>query len=622
MANRFSRMEDFSSKQKILLISAYSIPQKKIKYFNNHSRWFYIGNDFNMFLRWKTHFSTVGTYFSLSTIMEEYGLKLREDFLNYIAEMSAANNSLAWWATSLADKDPSGSDFYFLLCLLVYFNEHIDEFTSDTIIIAENPFFLDAFAELATKQGYRCHRLYHLKKLQIHIKLYFKLLGRAIKFFFLSAYEIWLSRRLGTHFSTDQDEKNKSIIIRTWVKDACFKNDGSFEDIYFGKLIDWLQKSGHPVWIIPENMTLSKSRKTVFKYYKKNKSYHFILPEDFLRFSDLIRCLLIGVKGQTNLKLVSKFKSLDISALLTGESLKYGFHGLRMIRYYFFCKRLKNAGIKPKRVIMTFENKFMEKLFIIGLKSFLPETMTIGYQHCAHYPLLLNFFTCKKEIPYLPLPDLIITSGEGFCRILKEEGYPEEKLIAGPALRFDNLFQKINLRKGFNNQRKSVLVVLPADLKMVHEISLTILSAFQDLESTDVLLKVHPSQHIAISNLLSSLKMPSYFKIVKEPLVFFLNKVDAAIAAGSTTAEFEIIAAGIPLVRLRRELGFTFSPWIEGFDQTTSKEALKEKMYYALNLSIDQKEILIKKGKEILYDYFTPISDTQMSKFFSIPELR
>jgi len=604
------------------LIAADRLYYSNLKFIKNRIIWFYIGTDYNLFSRWRTFLSPIGTYSSLSTITEEYGLKFREDFLNYIAEMSAKNNSLAWWATSIADKDPSGSDFYLLLCLLAYFNEHINNYTTDAVIIAESPFFLDAFAEMAAKQNYRCHRLYHLKKLQIRLRLYSKLFGRAVRFLLLSAYEIWLTRRSGTHFSIAQDELNRLIIIRTWVKDACFKNDGSFEDIYFGKLIDWLKDKGHPVWIIPEHMTLSKSRKAVFKYFKENKSYDFLLPEDFLRISDLLRCLWVGAKDLTNLKLVKKFKSLDISPLLAGECLKNGFHGLTMIRYYYFCKRLNNAGINPKRVIMTFENKFMEKLFLLGLKSFLPETVTVGYQHCAHYPLLLNFFTCKKEIPYLPLPDLIVTSGEKFCHVLKEEGYPEERLRPGPALRFDYLFREVSSSEVYVDRRKTVLVVLPADLKTIYEMMITILTVMRDSESVDILLKVHPSQHAAISQVLFSLKMPDHFKIVKEPLESVLTKADAAISAGSTTAEFEIIAAGIPLIRLRRELGFTFSPWIEGFDQTTSAEDLKEKIDRSLNLTAVEKEKLRKIGKTVLGHYFTPIDDERMKQFLVFPEMQ
>jgi surface carbohydrate biosynthesis protein (TIGR04326 family) len=608
-------MKNNSYSKHFFLLSAYSSPEGRLSLFSKKNEWYYIGTDYQMFLRWKTVLDSVGIYRSLSKVVEEYGLRLRNNFLEYIAEMSEKNNSLAWWMTSLADKDPSASDFYLSICLLNYFSENMSDLEDGSIIIAENPFFLTSFSTLALSNKVRCVNLYRRTKIFKYILLIYRLFGRSVKFLVESAYELWIARKTGIA-AIKKDGKDHAIIIRTWVKDDCFKEDGSFKDNYFGRLIDWLQEKGYAVWIIPEPIRLSQSLWSVFEYYKKQKSYSFMLTENYLRYSDYIKCLAIGLKGIVSSKIISEFLGMDISGLIAGERLKHGLNGLTMIRYYYFCKRLSDSGINPQRVIMTYENKFMDKAFLIGIKHFLPNTITIGYQHCAHYPLLLNFFTCAKEIPYLPLPDIIITSGEGFCKILEEEGFPKERIFPGPALRFEYFYQKKNDIPPPPYRRKAVLIVLPGDLETVQEITLIVRSAMQNSEDLDLLFKVHPSRHAAITELLLSLDLPRNFIIVTEPISSLLRRVDGAISIGATTAEFEIINAGIPLVRLRKELGFTFSPWIKGFEQNTSAEELREKISVFLSLQPKEDVELREIGAKTVRNYFGTINEKNMRMFF------
>lgn len=608
------------NRKTFILLSAHSSPGQFSALFKKKNAWFYIGTDFQILLRWKTAFEAIGTYVSLSKEIEEYGLKLRREYLDYIAGMSEENNSLAWWATKIADKDPNGSDFYLYICMLSYFKNKMDALDDGSVIVSENIFFLDSFASLATSLGIRCINKYGVRKIAAYMEFYYRLGGRAVKFLLLSAYRQWTAQSTGGRI---HNKGNKpACLIRTFVKDECFSDDGSFKDVYFGPLADWLQKKGHAVCIIPENMRLSRSFRSAVEFYRKSAQYRFLLAEDFLGMGDYIRCLAQGIKGMFGMRLNPMFRGMNISSLLTGDRLKYGLHGMKMIRYYYLCRRLRDAGIHPGHVILTFENKFMDKPFIMGVKHYLPDTAAIGYQHCAHYPLVLSFFTTEKEAGYAPLPDRIVTSGDEFCRILEEEGFPKKIIVSGPSLRFGYLFDERKGEQDCSPGRKIVLIVLPPYMKAALEMSLSVRTALHRAEDMDVLFKVHPAQRSALTAMLDELNIPPHFKVTAEPVPALLARADVAVSMGST-AEFEIIGSGVPLIRLRREIGFTFSPWIDGYEETTPASELMGRICFFLDMPVQEKRKLRERGTRALGKYFAPASENLMRRFIAeLPDER
>lgn len=97
---------------------------------------------------------------------------------------------------------------------------------------------------------------------------------------------------------------------------------------------------------------------------------------------------------------------------------------------------------------------------ILGLRRSAPEVRTVGYQHWASpAPLMLCNFVSTHDTA-TPLPDRIVAYSEFTREVLSREGYPAERLVVGPSLRYGQ--PPLSLPT-LTDARRIALLVLPLE---------------------------------------------------------------------------------------------------------------------------------------------------------------
>ena len=78
------------------------------------------------------------------------------------------------------------------------------------------------------------------------------------------------------------------------------------------------------------------------------------------------------------------------------------------------------------------------------------------------FKFLFSYFLGEGEREFIPLPDKIIVNGNNALNLLKEEGYPLERIAVGGAWRYTYLFENIKQRRSSkNSDMVGLLVLLP-----------------------------------------------------------------------------------------------------------------------------------------------------------------
>ena len=88
---------------------------------------------------------------------------------------------------------------------------------------------------------------------------------------------------------------------------------------------------------------------------------------------------------------------------------------------FLLLKKMSDLGIRVKNFNYPFENNMQEKLFVLGCKSFFPNSEIIAYQHTAWYQDQLGMSIGKNEKNLHPTADKIICSGTKYLDILENQ---------------------------------------------------------------------------------------------------------------------------------------------------------------------------------------------------------
>ena len=213
-----------------------------------------------------------------------------------------------------------------------------------------------------------------------------------------------------------------SIIIQTFVSDTSFEGD-RFEDFYYESLKKNMKKSHKQIITWPVFYNFNKKIKGS-KFIKKNYD-KFIIPENYLNWKDLIKFipLIISFKFFKPYRIFKKsFKYYSfIKYWISIESLRKDYF------YYLFIKNLSLIENKNLSFLFNHENLIPQKIPLLAIRQFLPETETYGYFHTSKPKNLLSLdYGSKKEFNIFPKPKIILFNSQ-YYKSFYEKKWPSLK---------------------------------------------------------------------------------------------------------------------------------------------------------------------------------------------------
>lgn len=256
----------------------------------------------------------------------------------------------------------------------------------------------------------------------------------------------WVERRIS--------KKKDFHVIKTMSYSSCWDEQGTYADLFFGRLPQILQKD--------KNVLVWTSHRGAYQQFLERLPKGeglFILPvEYFIGLWDVMRafwrivCFRVPVTGQ------ERFKTIDVSELLRFELARTmnGVDIFQLLHYYATRRLLKT--LKVRSFLFTFDNSPWERMCTMAIRQDSPSTRFMGYQHSVVPQAALNLFVSRHEQKIVPLPEMILTTGDYPKEILRFYSYGQLPVMKACALRYEYLLlAKTSLRP---NPRGQVLLVL------------------------------------------------------------------------------------------------------------------------------------------------------------------
>ena len=544
--------------RRICLISSPSKRSvKKIlkKMDGNKFRWAYFGEDVSKAISIDEMIRDKGQRLEIAGLLQETARSLRQPYIDYIGELSLKKKSLTWWAGRLSEKNPYVSKTFLHACYIKVCIDILKEYPDESLVLfVEKEVVRRGILEnlpvgkLVKSVGESAREaLEDLKKFVLYRGW----------FLLNNLYRIAISRHV---YNMQKRIKSREplTLIHTFVDRRSFDEKGAYHESYFGKLPDYLRKSGKNTAIIPYIWGTVPYRKTIDNMAKSEQV--FLVPHAFISVLDIFR-VFFSTLSKPKKAAFAKFENTDISEIIN-EDLKDDWVGMRMasdLLFYYLIKRLNGQRVSIDTVIHTYENHTWEKVLRVALREFYPSAYLIGYQHSTFSMMHLNSFFSKRESNIVPLPDRIVTSGQHDWDVFIRSGYPAERIVRGGAIRYAHLFEsKMNVKR-LKGERPVVLVTPSISRFEAVELIWKVFRAFEHRSEFKVVIKCHPMMPWEKISGDLKIRFPEHFVISNRPISELLKESDALLYMGSTTC-IEAMAAGVPAVHVESDFSIDLDP--------------------------------------------------------------
>jgi hypothetical protein len=519
---------------------------------------------------------------------------LRDEFIEWNINLGKPNwPNWLWWTTRLATRSTALSPLYLYICYIEVLKGLIhDSKHTSLVIVSESWELLELIEEnFANKTDIIKllpiitfkHRLIY----KISEELRFFLTWS--KFLVYSFYE-WIAARLTRPKHSINKEvpfHENHVVIHTCIDKSCMKADGTFHDRYYPGLREYLESHKKKVSVLTWLSNSSWNRFKDFKWLRQHKD-SFLLPQDYYNIFDVIQSVAKVIRsGKLPLQNIL-FRGINYRLLLNREQKlqRRNTGAAYFINYITVFRKWAKRGFKLESFVDTWELKYCEVPSLIGTQQNFPDCRTVGIQHAALIPKLLfaNYKTNSEEFSAAPHAEVGITNSIVTKDFLVSEGFPEEYIRVGPALRYQYLNSETkSSRPEKKNGKKAILVCLPMLVDSAIELLWKCQEAFHEQgSSATVSIKFHPFLADDVLIPLLPFEFPSDFLITRDEMEKSLAVTDYLIVAGSA-AMIEGLSKNIYTFVLANESDIDLIPADmigdkNGWNYFTSSEELKRDM--------------------------------------------
>tara|TARA_B100000315_G_scaffold33989_1_gene28732 strand:+ start:4717 stop:6651 length:1935 start_codon:yes stop_codon:yes gene_type:complete len=623
---------------KVILISAYTRVQNIERLLRSNATWLYAGKDLKRYQLFKKLFEPNFMPLCHPGEFQDFASQLQKPFLEWVESINNLyGGKTDYWANVLFCKNPCQSDLFFNISQLMWFKKILSRQKKGTlIIVVESIGLFYSIKKIIGETGLNSSIVVGKRYawLELFIQSFRMQLGFVISGSRFLAR--WAAAKICKQNNPSPVTNEKLILINTFLFENDMRPDGEYGDAYLPGLYEWFKKKGWNAVIYPFYYPARTSGLlNFFKKIRKTKSDFFLL-EDFIKSTDVFNAFLfparqIGMflsycKQSTHLKNLREFNGLIIGSLIleSGWWASFNWMSAEALLQYRFPLRLKQAGFKPKLVILWYENQINEKLSAGGFKKFLPETEITGAQFFVPPSNLLNLFITNSECRYGMAPNKTVCLSNFFKQILssRQAAIPVE---VGPPIRYTYLREiSKNLEDETTNSNsnsvRTCIAVLPQTLTPCVDLLIKSMQALEKTreEGVKVLFKPHPTVKkediITFADNFGCKLSGDDF--IDDKLSEIAHKVTCIVSTESGLI-LEMICLGIPVVMVGPSVGLKMFPHLPENASMLFKVAYtSEEINHALNGWALKHPIpvleRIKMGREVLETCFSPYSDSLM----------
>ena len=535
--------------------------------------WIFLGRDYLQMRRWQAVLGSGFKPVDYSTELQEIGKSWRRPYLDWIARFAKRYNSLAWWSSRLSERNAGVCPLFQNICYLHIAQVLASRFDTPLLILADSRALLQTLARQPDlKDRIRCvGGISPVKDWALWAVL---MVAKWSVYLVRGVLELRDARRTRDGRSEIASTSERVRVLMHSCIDESYFRDHAPRDRYLTALGEELRRRGCEVITIPWLVNLRRSRREAFKWFRRRSGEHLI-PEDYYTLGDYVWAARVVMKQIFFARGFRKFQDHDVELLLR-EAARQGVTDTgiaRFVRYVRLIERLKARGFRFNVFVDKFENMVTEKPQVLALREFMPEVLTVGFQHYSvPYEFQLQLFSTPEESQLAPHPDVIVCNSKFCVDLFGREGFPASKLRLGPSLRYLYLWEVLQPPTVEN----TVLVILSLDRCFTAEMMHKLLAAFPVDDGIKFLLKLHPmmSRRDWISAL-GGRALPAHMSEATEEIAQLVSRVTCGVVGPATTAGVELLLAGIFVVSIGSETNLDMNPltWFEDLEPSVRSQA-------------------------------------------------
>jgi len=423
-----------------------------------------------------------------------------------------------------------------------------------------------------------------------------------------------------------REKREQVYLIKSFVYPDAFRDDGSYHDPFFGKLANYLaEELSGKIKVITVALGFNL-KQDCYRKMKNLKGATVVPLEGILCYRDVIKglCRLSWTMIFHPFKVKGKamFLGCDIADLLN-ELLNSG--GWRISFFHYMHYAVGERLVKYYDIVacaLTYEGNPWERAFIAGIRKSDPGTHIIGYQHTVIPQAAVNMFQSPREMDGIPLPDILLTTGEVPADILQKHGaFPKERIKVSCALRFQYLDgMQVQPRYRSDNHDKTRILVALCGVKETLPLLRYAIDQAHSFNHIDFLIRAHPvlpfeqlRQWVDDVNIL-----PSNIKISKGTAVMEdIMACDSVLYWGSSVA-LEGIRMGKPVIHFNQDDFLSYDPLFDLKDfkwVINSKDNIPDIMGQIDSIPDNTFKELRDRAHHYVISYHNPVSREAMSPF-------
>lgn len=593
-------------------------------------RWSYLGEQLDLARACKQWIAERGMYEAAADLIREVSAAFRQDFIDYIGDLSRRHASDRWWLSSLSEKNPYVTKVFLRTCYLLVAERLVNSGPGDGVfvLVVEDPIVRRNLSDyLHARQipvtSFRDPVVSLVRErlgltVRFSIRFVWFILKHSGRILFVRTKRspAWLN-----WLKSHREGEQLLVLLHEWVDQRSFDQNGHYRSLNFGDLRERISSAGRTCVVVPGIIPTVSFPSAVQALLRSRVP--FLLPEQYLKINDVIRVALAGCRAPESAVWPS-FKGVDISTIILDDQREDWISGRYASNALLgqAVRRWAEAGAAVDTFIYPFEGHVWEKAYCLAFRKYLPKTRLIGYQDANLPSMSLNFFAATSEMSLLPLPDVVVTNGRYSFDLLKQSGYSPDRLRCGGALRYRYLRTQAVLQPEAyaENQPIRVLVTLSAYQPQASELLRKVLEELGEHAALRIVVKCHPLLPFSnLSRMMGLHRLPANVQMSDKPMSELLVQSRVLVYTDSTTC-LEALAMGVPIIHLATEFGLDFDPLDRFLDIKEIAQKEGELLRSVLLLCDGQRSLLDRKhrGRQLASEFLGPVGDGTYSPFLNI----
>ena len=479
--------------------------------------------------------------------------RIRREVINIDAQLESGLSSLSWAASDLAEANPTMSDFYLDICRALVLIEAARQ-GGRHIAVVDDPGLGKALVRICrlaglTVRGEALHQspfaaIKHAARAQFGFLRAFVMQGRA-----LARHPFDLSKAAG-----------QELWLMTWSDGRRGAGSGEDNDLYFGKLPEWLRAAGLGLAWIVNPVSWMNSFDAIAAAARK-VTEPVALAHRFIGYRAVAQAYLTLAALPFAVRRHLRLGGFDLSPLVR-RAVRREFTTSRLLGaavYAGLAAGLKRSHIRPKLVLYTCENQPWEKCMLLGFRRELPETQMIGVQHTPMAENYLSGQHSDKQWAGDSAPDLLLTIGREFYDRLVASGVSSDRLHVGGALRFDDMLRIPPDDSGRTDKSSFwVLAACPLDRRDCFDLVHKAVMSTAGLDGVQLAVNFHPMLSMTTRREIEQWEALrgkcSHVRFVEGNALEWLKQASLLLYNSSSTV-FEATALGVSAIHIGSSLG-------------------------------------------------------------------